>query len=319
MKHRLYKMKFLSSVHFGNGMLSDGELSICADTLFSGLCHEIIKKEGVSGVERLVSYAREGRIQISDLFPYNDESYFLPKPCIVQNTLDRKDSKQYKVAKALKFVRSESMQNYLDGTLNCLDEYEKLKKIGKQSLNSRASIQGLNETMPYHVGSFQFNIRCGLYFILGYEDEQVLEMVDELIQALSFTGIGGKTSSGYGKFCFTVTDCLSKEWEEHLNFSDECGCEYMSLSVSLPKENELEGVVKGARFSLLKRSGFVLSNGIVQKQIGKELRKQNLYVFQHGSCFETCFEGDVYDVANYIMENMHPVYRYAKPMFWRLR
>lgn len=319
MKHKLFKMKFLSSVHFGNGMLSDGELSLYADTLFSALCHEVIKKEGPSGIEKLVSFVRKGRLRISDLFPYNDESYFLPKPCIEQNNIGMTDSKQYKISKMLKFISSENMSNYLDGTMNYQDEYEKLRQIGKRSLNVRASIQGLHETMPYHVGTFQFNEGCGLYFILGYEDEEVLELLEGLIQGLSYTGIGGKTSSGYGKFSYTISNQLSKDWEEHLKQNEEIDSEYMSLSVSLPKENELDSVVKDAMFHMLKRSGFVFSNGIAKRQIGKELRKQNLYVFQHGSCFRTRFDGDVYDVANYIMDNMHPVYRYAKPMFWRLR
>lgn len=319
MKHKLCKMKFLSSVHFGNGMLSDGELSLYADTLFSALCHEAIKKEGTSGVEKLVLFVREGRFMISDLFPYNKQSYFLPKPCVEQNSDNMKDSKQYKISKMLEFVSLGNISNYLAGTLNYQEEFEKLRIMGKRSLNVRASIQGLCETMPYHVGSFQFNEGCGLYFILGYEDVEVLEFIEGLIKGLSYTGIGGKTSSGYGKFSYIISNDLGKDWEEHLKQNEEVDSVYMSLSISLPKENELDSVVKDARFRMLKRSGFVLSNGMAQSQIGKELRKKNLYVFQHGSCFRTRFEGGVYDVANYIMDNMHPVYRYAKPMFWRLR
>ena len=82
---------------------------------------------------------------------------------------------------------------------------------------------------------------------------------------------------------------------------------YMTLSLSLPKENELENVLESARYKIIKRSGFVASSKFPDK------RKKDLYVLSAGACVASKYEGDVYDVSS--DNNYHAVYRYAKPMF----
>ena len=82
----------------------------------------------------------------------------------------------------------------------------------------------------------------------------------------------------------------------------------MLLSSALPKEDELEKSLDGASYLLQKRSGFVYSDIYAEEQ----RKKQELFVFQVGSCFTNCFDGDIYDVGN---NGVHSVYRYAKPIF----
>ena len=84
---------------------------------------------------------------------------------------------------------------------------------------------------------------------------------------------------------------------------------YMTLSVSLPRDDELENVLETAEYLLCKRSGFVASD----KYAGEQRRKRDLYVMKAGSCVKTRYRGAVYDVAE--KGGSHSVYRYAKPMF----
>lgn len=81
----------------------------------------------------------------------------------------------------------------------------------------------------------------------------------------------------------------------------------MTLSSSLPREEELENVLKDARYRVIKKSGFAAST-----QYAKDQRKRDLYVLAAGACVTQMYEGDVYDVGT---GEAHPVYRYAKPIF----
>jgi CRISPR-associated protein Csm4 len=153
------------------------------------------------------------------------------------------------------------------------------------------------------VGVFHFSEGNGLYIIVGYEEEKAKMLAEDLLDSLSYAGIGGKRSAGLGRFEFRTC-----KLEESLKVRlQEKGTRYMSLSVSLPKEEELERVVAGADFQMIKRSGFVASS----QYADEFLRKKDLYVMNAGACFRKVFDGDVYDVASI---GKHPVYRYAKPL-----
>ena len=82
----------------------------------------------------------------------------------------------------------------------------------------------------------------------------------------------------------------------------------MLLSGALPQDQELDAVLEKASYGLEKRSGFVSSENYADEQ----QKKNDLYLLKAGSCFETQFEGDIYDVG---CGGSHPVYRYAKALF----
>ena len=83
----------------------------------------------------------------------------------------------------------------------------------------------------------------------------------------------------------------------------------MSLSTSLPKDDELEEALENSSYLMEKRSGFIYSTSYSDEF----RRKKDMYVFSSGSCFENIFDGDVYDVSE--GQGKHKVYRYAKPLF----
>ena len=82
----------------------------------------------------------------------------------------------------------------------------------------------------------------------------------------------------------------------------------MSLSISLPKDDEIEKVCTEVQFQLIKRSGFV--NSMTYADTFR--KKKDFYGFVAGSCFKIPYQGDIYDVSIY---GKHPVYRYAIPIF----
>ena len=150
----------------------------------------------------------------------------------------------------------------------------------------------------------RFNDGNGLYIILGYEDEKVLDLTEMLLECLSYSGIGGRRSSGLGRFELYNMK-VDRSLEDRLT---RTGKEYMTLSVSLPQDDELEMALDGANYKLIKRSGFVSSYTYSEEY----LRKKDLYVLDSGACVINKYMGSVYDVS---AGGRHPVYRYAKPMF----
>ncbi len=124
------------------------------------------------------------------------------------------------------------------------------------------------------------------------------------MRSLSFSGLGGKRASGFGRFVLSC-DGIPAELKKRL---EGTGTGYMTLSAALPTDEEMETVMGGAEYLLSKRSGFISSENYAEEQ----MRKRDLYVFRAGSCFSTRFCGDIYDVSD--GRGRHPVYRYAKPM-----
>ena len=85
----------------------------------------------------------------------------------------------------------------------------------------------------------------------------------------------------------------------------------MSLTSALPMDEEWPELLIDAKYQLRKRSGFIASDSYAQEQ----RKKKDMYLFSSGSCFTKRFSGDVYDVSD---GGSHPVYRYAKPIFYAL-
>lgn len=306
MEYKIYKFNFTTGVHFGKRNVDDAEYTFGADTLFSAMCQEFIK-QGMDEFEWFLAKAKEGKIKFSDGFPYIGDTYYIPKPMIeTEAEKNLRDSTIKKAYKKLNYIPVEQLDEYLRGDLPIKQEENKFREnLGTRLVKVSASIRGEEETTPYRVGTYYFKEGSGLYVIIGYEEESDLEKIKECFDALGFVGIGGKRSSGLGRFevypeknCQNFIKILQRQG----------GTVRMSLSCSLPKDSELESALEGASYLLQKRSGFVASD----KYSKEFLRKKDLYVLKSGSCFRSTFEGDIYDVSD---GGTHAVYRYAKPLF----
>ena len=301
MEYTGFKLAFSTSVHFGNGSLENSDNKIYADTIFSALCHEAVKLECI---EELVSYVKNEKIKLSDAFPFIGDSYYIPKPMITIESERNIDDK--KKAKKLEFINVNLIDEYLDGSMDIKRESEILSNLGKSDIITRAVIQANEDTKPYSVGTYLFSEGAGLYLIVGYRDEDALNMITKLLHSLSYVGIGGKVSSGLGKFNseqvklpVSITDKIKRAEESS---------SVMSLSVGMCDDMELENVCENSNYILSKRSGFINSSTYSDNLV----KKQDFYLFRAGSVFSRPFKGLIKDVA---IIGKHPVYRYANPIF----
>lgn len=303
MKYSFYKLKFLTGVHIGAGALTRGKYTLYADTVFSALCKEALKF-GEDKLIKLVEAGRENRIKLTDGLPFIEDRYYVPKPMLELDISTESDRTVKKAAKKLEYIPIEKMDDYLLGRLDVKQENEYFSNnIGQHNLVGKAKINIDEDANPYVVDTFVYGEKSGLYVCVGVENDELEAFVREIFTSLSYSGVGGKISAGYGKFELEVvpaTEIFVKRLESTIYKK------YMSLSISLPSDDELEDVLPDADYLLIKRSGFVSS-----ETYSETLRKKkDKYCMAAGFVFEKEFEGSILDVSN---GGTHPVYRYAKP------
>lgn len=74
MKYYIFRLSFPNGAHFGDGNLDSYNMTFHADTLFSALFIEAVKSGGAMA-DRLLRAAREGKLVLSDGFPYIEDTF----------------------------------------------------------------------------------------------------------------------------------------------------------------------------------------------------------------------------------------------------
>lgn len=297
MKYSIYRLEFSTGVHFGEGMLNNSGCTFQADTLFSALYIEALN---LGKADMLLEAVKRGNLLLSDAFPYVGGEYLIPKPMLYVEGKEKGNSTEKKRYKKLKYLPVKELESYLSGEMVLGDEL----KIGKLQRNVKVAVRKDGDTEPFYVGTYYFYEGSGLYVAAAFKEERQRELLEELLEALAYTGIGGKKASGLGKFeVFPGKNADALLW--HLQKKSDIK---MLMSTALPKEEEMEQALDGASYLLNKRSGFIASRAYTEEM----QRKRDFYTFTAGSCFSHEFSGDIYDVSR---NGGHPVYRYARALF----
>ncbi len=302
MNYKLYRLAFSASVHFGSGKLETSGFRFLADSLFSALCIEAKKLYGADGIGRLYEYADGGKVLFSDLMPYAGKEYYLPRPMVKADKEFSVSSVEKKKYKNTNFVKSSAYTGFLSGTLDGEPKFGAEYTFTKLNKSRNPEV----DPTPYFVGTYKFRENCGLYFLFGFAEKEQFDFVDTLVESLGYTGIGGKITSGFGKFVALPID-LPQDIAVLISNAEKAKYK-ITLSTCLPSDDELDQALAGASYALQKRSGFVASEDYAVTNV----KKRDLYTFSAGSAFQNTFRGKVYDVS---VNGTHPVYRYAKPLF----
>lgn len=331
MKYALYPLQFDTPVHFGcaenGGKLEQSSLTYRADSLFGALCYELSLQGDETGLLHLQEGVAKGKLLFSDLFPYiYDETeglqLYVPKPILtipsderwVMADYDtfRQQATQQKRQKKLSYIQVSQLADFIQAMKSgkAFDGTELFFGCGQ--LLTRVNCTE-NISRPYYVHQIQFTKEAGLYGIIGYEEDEDLDGLITLLESLGLSGIGGKRSSGYGKFHFREDPI---EMDELGIYEDDGilyrgltltgASRYMCLSVLLPSPAEVADVQKG-QFALCRRSGFLSPDG------SRMQKKNDIYMIQAGSCFPEKIAGCMTDVGGQGMT--HPVWRYGKGLY----
>ena len=101
--------------------------------------------------------------------------------------------RQAKMAKKLQFIPLDKFDSYVNGTLFEDAEHAVTNIITKNQPHVDGHL--------YQVSTVRFADQSALYVISTESN-----LLNELMTSLQYAGIGGKRSSGYGRFDLTITD-----------------------------------------------------------------------------------------------------------------
>ncbi|MDO4666317.1 MAG: type III-A CRISPR-associated RAMP protein Csm4 [Streptococcus sp.] len=297
MAYKMYIMDFCST-HFGTGKLDTASIVFSADRLFSALVLEAIK---MNKLEEFLEIAYQDDFVLTDAFPFKEIPYLpkpigYPKPEKLSSNLNVVEVRQQaKKSKKLNYIDFKSISTFLDGKIFDSVSFGKFDIVTKN--------QPFKDGNLFQIGTITYEKTASLYVIANQS-----ELFDTLMYSLQFSGIGGKRSSGYGRFTLEINE-IPKDLESHLTLSSDD--KVMALTTCLPQDEELEIAMKDSRYLLLKFSGFSFSNSRKEN-----FRKQNLYKFKSGSTFSKTFKGQIVDIRP--SDFPHPVLNFAKPLFYKL-
>ena len=328
--YAILPLRFIAPVHFGDaaqgGGLEEVGLTCRADTLYSALTVEALRKSQ-SAFDEWIRKTHDGSIRISDLFPWYGRNtnfeFYIPKPVLEvkagkktgRETLTeaRNLSAFRKQAKKRAFLRASEMGLYLDDLAyhtSSLEEEPTFGTFGADThFNGRTG-------KPYGAGSFSFHDNAGLYLLVELSQAEDLDMVTSLMTWTGLSGIGGRRSSGMGKFELAHEPILleaGEDWEDHdevalydmLQMAD--GDVQMAIAGFLPRAEEAAMAAEG-RGLWVKRSGFTWTEGM-----DAPVKEKSIYMMAAGSTFSSRMEGRIADVSTPAVG--HPVYRYGKGFF----
>ena len=316
MNYYLFKLQFSTAVHFG---YSDSALSLYAsddhfyaDTLFSALCHTANSLYGSVGVEQLCAYVLDGNLCVSDSMPWCGEQYYLPKPYIISEHKAEIPAQLRKQNKKLKWIELSLFPAFIRSVQGGALFQAPQQKFGAYGEQTKVNLAG-EESLPYQVGTYHFCSDCGLYILVGCENEALASYLLKLMTALGLSGIGGKVSSGYGRFeviqMIDLAQTANRDlWWLNDALTQNSGGRQLLLTSSLPKNTELAHAMDGAAYQLVRRGGFANATGLNNNF----QKKQTQYFLTAGSLLTNRFQGDLYLVSQ---SKHHPVYRYGVPLF----
>lgn len=317
MNYFLLKLAFDTAVHFGGSdsavSSQSSALTLRADTIFSALCHTALEVYGESALEELCLAAELDALHISDAMPWRGDAFYLPKPIAASTSSAELSTIERKAVKKLAWIPVSKFDLYAaslhTGTYP-LDELD--QSFGSAYEQTKASVTDGADAKPYFVGLYRLHAGCGLYVLCACEDPDQIGLLKDLFTLLGLSGIGGRTSTGYGRFhldgepiCLNTAEEASFRWM--LQALERSTAPYLLLTSSLPTEEEIDSSLEGASFQLVRRSGFAST-----EWMETPVKKQPQYFLTAGSVLQHTYQGELYDVGIGVP---HPVYRYSKPLF----
>lgn len=336
MSYYIYKLKFNTPVRFGidkaSSDLSTTAFTANADTIFSAICNEWVRIHGEKSLEAFVKTAESSKFLISDLLPYKNKlddngnkedcHIYMPKPAII---VDRKVDREYEMGDSVSKKKMKKMTHINIGKIN---EYLKYLKSGgeidfgvdpseifAEDQAVRVSKTYEKEPLPYQVASIIFKKNAGLCLIVKM-DGHIKEQFDIVIDSLGTTGIGGKRSSGYGKFQLngdqmeiSAKSSICDSVRYLANMLEKPGKINIALSCILPSLDDIKSIdTEESYYQLMIRKGFVHSRNYSDTN----KKKKQLVMLKSGACLPETIEGIIADVSD---RGNHSVYRYGKGMF----
>lgn len=315
MEKKIYYLKFTTPFRFGtdkgSGGLANTSMVCHADTLFSAVAIEWLHHYGQKGLDLLIDEVKKDQFFLSDLMPYKENDLYLPRPLLINQRKEQNPDK-IKAEKKLEYLSVNCYETYIQECLRKCDS--PLPEVTMFVMNDhrvRVSKTSSEKAEPYFVAGKTF-LRDAGFYLMTEMDEATYPDFDDVLESLGETGIGGKRSSGFGKF--EVIKCLFVDGD-HFTESESAlkklwlqdGDLFINLSALLPEATEID-VVKNGTYALIQRKGFVYSDDYANETV----KRKQVTMINRGSSFEEKIKGRLVDLSS---NGRHPVYRYGKGLY----
>ncbi len=332
---------FETPVRFGGGKGSSGleqaVMAASSDSIFAAVCVEWLHLYGEAALETLIDEVRDRRLLFSSLMPWCqpqsgkvDREYFLPRPLLSgQAEGGTKNSQIKKQLKQLPYIAVSGMADYLEFVRTGQGNPEAFRvSFGTEVSWDRVNTRTGSEPLPYQVTAWQFfrpqteqeirsrqqisgpKVATGLYWLVQAQDSAMMNKVQTVLQSLGSSGIGGKVSSGLGKFCLQKEALAASPSGRTLAamLDNQQATAYLLISTAVPdRERDLAVLENPAsRYLLVKRGGFATSPAFTDLTTGHALKRKSCIMLREGSCFPEPVRGQVLDLS---YDGLHPVYR----------
>ena len=324
MSYVIYPLQFDTAVHFAQagrgGRLDEAGTEYGADALFSALCAELAATGEMDALAHLHERVAARELLFSDLLPWRVDAvgemeFYVPRPVLrIEGTGEARANfvetcsraTERKKQKSMKYLRASCMADYVDA-MRTGAPFSSAAEFGTASLRQRVNTREA-EPLPYYVGQFDFHRDAGLYLLAYVHHAEDADFLRELLIWLGLSGIGGKRTSGFGKFHIAEDEIVL---DADGIYADDAALYallhaadapwQMTIAPVVPAAEELPRVKDGAY--RLRRTG-----GFITAPAHEAEKKNSIYLIDAGSCLRTRIGGSLAELCRY---DGHPVWRYG--------
>jgi len=182
-----------------------------ADTIFGAMGTAVATLFGSGAVDELAG-GFEGGARISSAFPFDGSTYYLPKPLSVgaldfdELLKDLPEEERYIREKDMKKARYLDLENFEKALGLKPFDVPKVIPFRRVDVPRVALDRVTNASNLYFWDEVRFKENSGLYFLYSGDEGFFEGYILPALRYLSDTGIGGKTTWGFGLFDFQVDE-----------------------------------------------------------------------------------------------------------------
>jgi len=277
----ILKLTLTGPLHVGHDIAGVGIENVQpwahSDTLYSALI-SAVAEEKPSLLDKLLN----ADFRMTSCFPWSGENYYLPRPLAPVPAWFTSRATRVRATDWLDLHGFFAWQTgrFLPNADVHLATGIQAGSASVTRVRPRNALDRLTSaSMLYHCGEVYFKSGSGLYFVLD-ADNGVVDRVAEGLEILGRLGLGGRRSTGGGRFRFEQLSAEDSEWRRIRNAEGDAST---LLSLWYPTAQEKRGLTDDSvAYRLVPRRGWAYWS-----MLGSQMKRNPVQMLGEGSVFRT--------------------------------